>query len=123
MVGVPIQLWSEQNIKRIAENWGDVVYIEKDTSKMTSFASAKVVIDTLCMNPIKDEAIIQVEDEGYIISMFEAKTEFIIFHMGPVDKDFSPPMKINCSQREEAEASNGEVAVQADSLKRIGERS
>jgi len=58
MVGVPIHIWSDQNIKRIAENLGDVVYIEKDTSNMTSFASAKVVIDTLCMNPIEDEAVI-----------------------------------------------------------------
>ena len=72
MVGIPIHIWSDQNIKRIAENWGDVVSIEKDTSNMTSFASAKVVIDSLCMNPIEDEAVIQVEHVGYRISVFEA---------------------------------------------------
>jgi len=81
---------------------------------MASFASAKVVIDTLCMNPIDDEAVLQVGDKGYRISVFEAKTEFTIFHMGSVDEASSPSMKINCSQREKDEDSRGEVPVQAD---------
>jgi len=101
MVGIPIHIWSEQNIKQIAGQWGDVLYVEKDTSKMASFASAKAVIDTLCMNPIEDEAIIQVENVGYRISVFEAKTEFTIFHLGYVDEGFQPSMEAKCSQREE----------------------
>ena len=114
MVGIPIHIWSEQNIKQIAGQWGDVLYVETDTSKMASFASAKVVVDTLCMNPIEDEAIIQVETEGYRISVFEAKTEYSIFHLGSVDEGFQPSMEPNCCQREEEEGSSGEVAVQAD---------
>jgi len=114
MVGIPIHIWSDQNIKRIAENWGDVVSIEKDTSNLTSFASAKVVIDSLCMSPIEDEAVIQVGHVGYRISVFEAKTEITIFHMGSVDKDRSPSMKINCTQRKEDEGSSGDVEAQAD---------
>ena len=70
---VPIQLWSEQNIKKIAENWGDVVFVEKDTTMKTSFASARVVIDTLCLSPIEDEAILQDGTKGFRISVFEAK--------------------------------------------------
>jgi len=91
IVGVPIQLWSEQNIKRIAENWGDIVFIENDTSLKASFASAKVVIDSLCLNPIEDEVILQVEDKGYRISVFEAKTEFTIIHTGPWMREFLHP--------------------------------
>ena len=30
IVGVPIHLWSEQNIRRIAEKWGDVVFVERN---------------------------------------------------------------------------------------------
>jgi len=85
IVGLPIQLWSETNIRKIAELWGDVVLVDNETSTMESFASAKVVIDTLCMSPIEDEAIIQVEDKGFTVFVFEAKTEFIIFHSGPLD--------------------------------------
>jgi len=48
IVGVPIQIWNEQNIRKIAENWGDVVYVEKDTAKQASFSSVKVVI-ILCV--------------------------------------------------------------------------
>jgi len=35
IVGVQIHIWSEQNIRRMAEKWGDVVYVEKDTSNVT----------------------------------------------------------------------------------------
>jgi len=58
IVGIPLHLWSEQNIKKIAENWGDVVSVEKDSVMKTSFASTKAVIDTLCVQPIEDEAIL-----------------------------------------------------------------
>jgi len=66
------------------------------------------------MNPIEDETIIQVENVGYRISVFEAKTEITIFHMGSVDEDVSSSMKINRTQRKEAEGFSGEVEVQAD---------
>jgi len=85
LVGLPIQIWSEENIKKIAETWGDVVLVEKESSKLESFASAKVIIDTLCMKPIEDEVIIQVKDIGFTVSVFEAKTEYTIFHSGPLD--------------------------------------
>ena len=113
IVGVPIQLWSEQNIRRIAENWGDVVYVENDTSMKTSFASAKVVVDSLCLNPIEDEAILQVEDKGYRILVYEAKTEFTIIRMGPLDKEvLSSSTKFNCIQKVDDRGSSYEVADQ-----------
>jgi len=63
-----------------------------------SFASAKVVIDSMCLNPIEDEAIILVEDKGFRISVYEAKTEFTIIHMGPLDEEVSSSsVKINCT--------------------------
>jgi len=85
LVGLPVQVWSEQNIKKIAETWGDVVLVEMESYKLGSFASAKVVIDTLCMKPIDDEVIIQVKDKGFKVSVFEARTEYTIFHSGPLD--------------------------------------
>jgi len=115
IVGIPIQLWSELNIKRIAENWGDVVYIEKDTSLKASFASAKVIIDSLCLNPIEDGAILQVEGKGFRVSVFEAKTEYTIIHMGPLDEEASSfSLKVNCSQQVDGRGSKGEVANHDD---------
>ena len=100
IVGVSIQIWSEQNIRKIAENWGDVVFVEKDTSTQASFSAAKVVIDTLCLSPIEDEAIIHVGGKGFRVSVFEAKTEFTIIHTGPLEEEVSSSsMKIKCSQR------------------------
>ena len=93
IVGVPIQIWSEQNIRKIAENWGDVVFVDKGTASQESFASAKVVIDTLRVHPIEDEAIIHVEDKGFRVSVFEARTEFTIIHMGPMEEEISSPSR------------------------------
>jgi len=86
IIGLPIQLWSEQNIKKIAENWGDVVLMEEESLKLKSFASAKVIIDTLSVFPIEDEAIVQVQNKGFRVSVFEAKIEFTIFHTGPLEE-------------------------------------
>ena len=87
IVGLPIQLWSEFNIKSIAANWGDVVMVEKESTTLESLASAKVLIDTLSMHQIEEEAIIQVEDKGFKVFVFEAKTEVTIFHIGSLDED------------------------------------
>ena len=116
MVGIPLQLWSEHNIKRIAENWGDVVHIEEDTARLTSFASAKVVIDTLCLSPIEDEVLIHVGNEGYRVAVFEAKTEFKIFHMGTGIEDISSSsMKVQGKKmKTNAENFSDEVAIPAD---------
>jgi len=65
--------------------------VEKESSKLESFASAKVILDTLSVNPIEDEAIIQVKDKGFKVSAFEAKMEFTIFHTGPMEEDSSGP--------------------------------
>jgi len=37
------------------------------------------------VNPIDEEAIVQIGDKGFRVSVFEAKTEFTIFHTGPLD--------------------------------------
>jgi len=68
------------------------------------------------MTPIKDEAVIQVENEGYRIAVFEAKTEFTIFHMGTGVEDISSSsMKIQGSQMKmDVGSSSGEMASQAD---------
>jgi len=105
IVGLPIQLWSEKNIKEIAGNWGDVVLVEEESASMESFASAKVIVDTLSVNQIADEAIIQVEDKGFRISVFEAKTEFTIFHTGPLAEGSLDPS----SPKE-----NGEIGIHLD---------
>jgi len=82
IVGLPIQFWSEVNIRSIATNWGDVVMVDKESSTLESLASAKVLIDTLSMYQIEEEAIIQVEGKGFKVFVFEAKTDFTIFHIG-----------------------------------------
>jgi len=67
------------------------VLVGKESSKLESFTSAKVIIDTLSVNPIKDEAIIHVGDKGFKVFVFEAKTEFTILYTGPMDEDSSGP--------------------------------
>ena len=46
------------------------MFVEKESSKLESFASAKVIIDILSVNLIEDEAIIQVEDKGFRVLVF-----------------------------------------------------
>jgi len=112
IVGVPIHLWSEINIRKIAENWGDVVFVEEETSTKKSFAAAKVVIDSMCLSPIEDEAILQVGNKGFRISVFEAKTAYTIIHTGPLEEeDSSSSMK---AQGMEVRGLNDEVAQEAD---------
>ena len=113
IVGVPIQIWSEQNIRKIAENWGDVVYVEQDTSTLESFSSAKVVIDTLSMSPIEDEAILHVQGKGFRVSVFEARTEFTIIHTGPLEEEVSS----SSMNRVDVMEFNGKNADQVDLAK------
>jgi len=68
--------------------------VVKESSKLESFAAAKVIIDTLSVNPIEDETIIQVDNKGFRVSVFETKTEYTIFHIGPLDEDSSIPSTI-----------------------------
>ena len=83
---------------------------------LASFASAKVVIDTLCMSPIEYESVIQVENEGFRIAVFEAKTEFTIFHLGTGVEDISScSMKAKVSQKKMGGgSSSGEMTSQAN---------
>jgi len=90
------------------------VFVEKESSKQESFASAKVVIDTLSMNPIEDEAIIQVEDKGFRVSVFETKTEFTIFHTGPLEEAVSSPYMFKCNDNIANMGSNGNVVAQVN---------
>jgi len=87
IVGLPAQFWSESTIRVIAANWGDVVLVENETTTMESMAAAKVLIDTLSMQHIQDEAIIQHENKGFKIFVSEAKCEFTIFHIGSLGKE------------------------------------
>jgi len=89
--------------------------VEKDTSTQASFSSAKVVIDTLCLSLIEDEAIIHIEGKGFRVLVFEAKTEFTIIHTGPLEEEVSSSsMKIKCSQRVVDMEFNGKEGVQVD---------
>ena len=74
--------------------------MDKVTALQESFASAKVVIDTLNVNSI-DEAIIQAEG---------AKTEFTVIHMGPMEEETSSPsMLTNNDRKVPVKGSNGDV--------------
>jgi len=86
IVGLPLQFWSEANIKAIAAEWGDVVLVEKESSTLESLASAKVLIDTLSLKQIEGEAIIQAADKGFKVCVFEAKSEYTIFHFDSLGK-------------------------------------
>jgi len=92
--------------------WGDVVKVEKESSKLESFASAKVIIDTLSVYPIEDEAIIQVDDLGFKVSVFEAKTEYTIFHTRPIDEDSSGPSVLKENGKLAAMGSDGNMEDQ-----------
>ena len=87
--------------------------MDKDTASQASFASAKVVIDTLSVNPIEDEAIIQVKDKGFRVSVFETKTEYTIIHMGPMEEEISPPSMKN-TRKVAVMDSNGDMVTNAN---------
>ncbi|KAK8586515.1 hypothetical protein V6N13_010106 [Hibiscus sabdariffa] len=52
--GVPIQAWSKHTFKNIAEVWGSLVYIDKDTSAPISFEQGCILIETDVINRIED---------------------------------------------------------------------
>jgi len=100
IVGLPLQFWSETNIRRLAANWGDVVLVEKETSTLESGASAKVLIDTLSMQQIEEEVIIQDENKGFKVFVFEAKIEFSIFHFDSPGKRVAGMAPLEYSDKE-----------------------
>jgi len=63
---------------------------------------------------IEDEAIIQVEDKGFRVSVFEAKTKFTIFHTGPMEEEISSPSMIKCTDKVTDMGSNGDVVAQVN---------
>jgi len=62
----------------------------------------------------RDEAIIQVKNNGFRVSVFEAKSEFTIFHMGHKDVDSSVPFIHKDNVRPDAMDSEDVVEDQAN---------
>ena len=48
--GMPLHAWSIENLRKIAELWGTVIYFDEQTLKQPSFNSAKILMDTCCFS-------------------------------------------------------------------------
>lgn len=55
--GIPPQAWSSENMEKIGGKWGDVVYCDYVTESGGAMESAKILIDTCCMEFMKSASI------------------------------------------------------------------
>ncbi|KAK8635500.1 hypothetical protein V6N13_004234 [Hibiscus sabdariffa] len=74
--GVPVQAWSKHTFKNIAEVWGSLVYIDKDTSATTSFEQGCILIETDVMNRIEDVVELVVNGRLYPLRVHEIDSLF-----------------------------------------------
>ncbi|KAK8715701.1 hypothetical protein V6N13_043029 [Hibiscus sabdariffa] len=74
--GVPIQAWSKHTFKNIAEVWGSLVYIDKDTSASTSFEQGCILIETDVMNRIEDVVKLVMNGRLYPVRVHEIDSLF-----------------------------------------------
>ncbi|KAK8603276.1 hypothetical protein V6N13_085467 [Hibiscus sabdariffa] len=74
--GVPIQAWPKHTFKNIAEVWGSLVYIDKDTSAPTSFEQGCILIETDVINRIEDVVELVVNERLYLVRVQEIESLF-----------------------------------------------
>ncbi|GMP57002.1 hypothetical protein CsSME_00021263 [Camellia sinensis var. sinensis] len=69
--GVPRNLWSSKTFSSIERAWGEVIGIDEDTSRMTSFHISKVRIATKCMESINTTINLQCKGIDFPVKVCE----------------------------------------------------
>jgi len=74
IVGVPPHGWNWENFKKIADLWGDPICLNISSTSTESFEVMKVLIATKVMHRIDDEILLQLDYEGYRVTVRESET-------------------------------------------------
>ncbi|KAL4324822.1 hypothetical protein GQ457_11G028210 [Hibiscus cannabinus] len=97
--GVPIQAWSKHTFKNIAEVWGSLVYIDKDTYARISFEQGCILIEMYVMNRIEDVVELVVNGRLYPVRVQEMESLF----RTDVDSDEDESGSEESTEKEEAQ--------------------
>lgn len=65
ILGIPGQAWSWENVKKIANCWGELVCTDTPTEKVSSFSMARALIDTTSMSPIEGQVLLYHQRFGF----------------------------------------------------------
>ena len=70
-IGVPLQAWSQANLKKIGEIWGSVICFDDQTVQRSSFSTARILMETCHFAFIQGNIYLQVDDVGYDVIVRE----------------------------------------------------
>ena len=73
--GIPIHAWSNENIKKIGEEWGAVVCLDELTEAGKSFSTARMLIDTCLWQNIQGWVYFSIDGKGYDVYVKEVGLE------------------------------------------------
>ncbi|MED6217550.1 hypothetical protein PIB30_018760 [Stylosanthes scabra] len=68
IIGLPIELWCEENIRKITELWGKTIVVDDRTEESKSFSVARVLLDSFEWEKIHEWVSIRVDDR--VIEVF-----------------------------------------------------
>ena len=77
--GLPPHAWSASNLRKIGEQWGTVVCIDKKAVERMDFCSAKILIDTCYFPIIQNWVYFSVGGKGYDIFIKEMGREGVYY--------------------------------------------
>ncbi|KAK8649226.1 hypothetical protein V6N13_129959 [Hibiscus sabdariffa] len=69
--GLPLHVWNDITLKRIAEIWGKFKALGENASRMLDYERVMVLISTILSQRIEETIIVEVGDEGYEVSVLE----------------------------------------------------
>ncbi|KAK8604716.1 hypothetical protein V6N13_099647 [Hibiscus sabdariffa] len=69
--GIPVHAWSEETFKNIASIWGELISVDENTIKPTSFSRANIHILTNNFDRLNEEILFSVDSKSYRVRIFE----------------------------------------------------
>lgn len=111
--GVPLHGWSCATFKKIAQRWGEAVYIEEATAKGLSFAAGKVLISTDVWDRINEVVQLVIKGKVFDIKVVEEQV-VVLGHCSICNISFSDSDELSNSPKsvddsvDEANSKRGE---------------
>ncbi|MED6134646.1 hypothetical protein PIB30_038927 [Stylosanthes scabra] len=75
IIGMPINMWCEQNFRRIGELWGKVVMMDDRTEELKTFTTAKVLIDSFQWELVSEWISAKIDDRIFEVYAKEVGLE------------------------------------------------
>ncbi|KAK8601833.1 hypothetical protein V6N13_058489 [Hibiscus sabdariffa] len=102
--GIPVHAWNEETFKNIASIWGELISVDENTIKPTSFSRANIQILTNNFDRLNEEILLSVDSKSYRVRIieFEPSIKLIsLWHEGGASGD---DVKSKGSSSESSEA-------------------